>query len=921
MAVSLDAAVELQSAVGDRYQIDRELGRGGMATVYLAEDTRHGRLVALKVLHPELARAVGQARFRREIAIAAQLQHPHILALLDSGEGAGGAGPFWYTMPYVEGESLRERLSREHQLSLGDALRITREVASALDYAHRHGVVHRDVKPENILLSADGEALLADFGVARDRWSAALEAGGPGTGARLTDAGVSLGTLEYMSPEQTAGAGEVDGRTDVYALACVLYEMLAGEPPFTGATPQALVARRLVERPLPLRAVRDRIPASMETAVEIALARSPADRYKTAGEFAAALGAVGEPGAAPSVLPAHDATPATIRTSREAAAEPRLSQSEGGGVEAPRGRRAWWARRPAAIAIAVLAIVGIGTYAAVERYGAEHRAVMLAVLPFESVGDSSVRYFTDGVTDEIRGALAQMPGLQVIARGSSLTYAHTTKPPDQIARELSVPYLLTGEVRWLPQAKGNAIARVEAELIQAPRGHAPTVYWRQEFDIDPSNVIAVQADIATQVASVLDIALGPGERQALRKRPTNNVNAYDAFLQGDEATQHLNSTDPPALWRGIGFYTTAVTLDSNFVLAWTRLERAYSLLYANSTPNPANAEAAHCALVHAQALDPNRLESQVALSDYVSLVQHDVVKAYGINAALLKRYPDNAQLIGAVSVDERRLGHWEDALAHAQRAAKLDPVSPIANRQLASTLIRMHRFSEATIVARQGLQLAPNNLGMISRVTLLHLAQGDLPAARAVLRAAQASVDTTRLIVYFATTGDLFWVLTDAQQQKLLSLTPTAYDDDRARWAIRRAEVYGLRGDAALARAYGDTAQQVYQQQINSSPDDFERRMLYALALAYAGHKDDAIREGERGAVQMPMSRNAELAPYAQHVLARVYMMVGEPDRALDHLEPLLTVPYFLTPAWLRIDPTWAPLRGNARFERLAQGD
>lgn len=546
---------------------------------------------------------------------------------------------------------------------------------------------------------------------------------------------------------------------------------------------------------------------------------------------------------------------------------------------------------------------------------------MLAVLPFESVGDSTVRYFTNGVTDEIRGALAQMPGLQVIARGSSLTYTHTTKPPDQIARELDVPYLLTGQVRWLSQAKGSALARVEAELIQAPRGHSPTVYWRQEFDIDPSNVVVVQADIASQVASVLDIVLGPGERQALRERPTNNVNAYDAFLQGDEATQHLTTTDPPALWRGIGFYTTAVALDSNFVLAWTRLERAYSLLYANSTPNPVNAEAAHRALLHSQALDPNRLESQVALSDYVSLVQHNEVKAYEINEALLKRYPDNAQLVGSVSVDERRLGHWDNALSHAQRAAKLDPVSPVANRQLASTLIRMHRIPEATIVARQGLQLAPSNLGMISRVVLLHLAQGDLPGAQAAVQAAQASVDTTRLIVYFATTGDLFWILTNAQQLKLLSLTPTAYDDDRARWAIRCAEVYALRGNTALARAYGDTAWQVYQQQINSSPDDFERRMLYALSLAYAGRKDDAIREGEHGAAQMPMSRNAELAPYAQQVLARVYMMVGEPDRALDHLEPLLTVPYFLTPALLRIDPTWAPLRGNARFERLAGGD
>ena len=282
----------LQEALGERYRIERELGRGGMATVYLAEDTRHTRLVALKVLHAELSAAVGPKRFRQEIAIVAQLQHPHILPLLDSGESSGG--PLWYTMPYVDGESLRDCLSRQHQLPLPDALRIAREVAAALDYAHCRGVIHRDVKPENIPPGVQWSSLAHRLRDRRDLLSTGVEP--TSSERRLTDTGVSLGTLEYMSPEQTAGARDVDARTDVYALGCVLYEMLAGEPPFTGATPQALVARRLVERPLPLRAVRDRIPEEFEQAVEIALARSPADRYQTAAEFAEALETPSSPG-------------------------------------------------------------------------------------------------------------------------------------------------------------------------------------------------------------------------------------------------------------------------------------------------------------------------------------------------------------------------------------------------------------------------------------------------------------------------------------------------------------------------------------------------------------------------------------------------------------------------------------------------
>jgi eukaryotic-like serine/threonine-protein kinase len=213
---------QLQAGLAERYVLERELGRGGMATVYLARDLRHDRPVALKVLHPELAHALGPERFRREVEIAARLQHPHILPVHDSGEAAG---QLWYTMPYVEGESLRDRLEREPRLPLGAALEITRQAALALDYAHRHGVVHRDVKPENILLS-DGQALVADFGIAK----AVGEVGGE----RLTGTGITVGTPAYMSPEQAGGDSHVDGRSDLYSLGCVLYEMLAGEPPFPG---------------------------------------------------------------------------------------------------------------------------------------------------------------------------------------------------------------------------------------------------------------------------------------------------------------------------------------------------------------------------------------------------------------------------------------------------------------------------------------------------------------------------------------------------------------------------------------------------------------------------------------------------------------------------------------------------------------
>src|SRR5512141_1609877 len=235
-----DVLGRLTAALADRYRVERELGAGGMATVYLAEDLRHGRKVAVKVLRPELAAVIGADRFLAEIRTTANLQHPHILPLHDSGQ----ADSFlFYVMPFVEGESLRDRLVRETQLPIGDAVRIATEVASALDYAHRHGVIHRDIKPENILLH-DGRALVADFGIAL----AASKAGG----TRMTETGMSLGTPTYMSPEQAMGEREITGRSDVYALGAVLYEMLSGDPPFTGSTAQAVVARVLTEKPAPL---------------------------------------------------------------------------------------------------------------------------------------------------------------------------------------------------------------------------------------------------------------------------------------------------------------------------------------------------------------------------------------------------------------------------------------------------------------------------------------------------------------------------------------------------------------------------------------------------------------------------------------------------------------------------------------------
>src|SRR5216117_1512227 len=281
----------LVAALADRYTLDRELGRGGTAAVYLALDRKHQRQVAIKVLRPEVAAHLGAERFLREIAIAARLTHPHILPLIDSGEAAGS---LYYVMPYVRGESLRQRLARERRLPLKDALRIARELGAGLDYAHREGFIHRDVKPENVLL-ADGHAVIADFGIARAICQSC-------DGQNVTEVGLTIGTPEYMSPEQAAGDRDLDGRSDLYSLACVIYETLAGEPPFAGASARAVMAQHLSEAPPPLRARRPDAPAAVEQALARALAKDPADRFATVAQFVTALEATDAPGAATALV-------------------------------------------------------------------------------------------------------------------------------------------------------------------------------------------------------------------------------------------------------------------------------------------------------------------------------------------------------------------------------------------------------------------------------------------------------------------------------------------------------------------------------------------------------------------------------------------------------------------------------------------
>jgi TolB-like protein/tRNA A-37 threonylcarbamoyl transferase component Bud32 len=492
---------ELQDALRDSYRVESEIGRGGMACVYLAEDVKHGRRVALKVLSPELSSSIDGDRFKREIQIAARLSHPHILPVFDSGEANG---LLFYTMPFVEGESLRARLERERQLSIDDAITIACEVADALSYAHGLGVVHRDIKPENILLHG-GHAVVADFGIAR----VIQESGGE----KLTQTGMSVGTAAYMSPEQFSG-DLVDGRSDMYSLACVLYELLVGQVPFTGPNAMAIMARHTMEMVPSIRIVRQTVPEEIEAVIMRALEKIPADRFQTVAQFKDAL------------LGRGDTTGYVRRTSRYTAARGVPAAAAGG----LRRRRAVLY---AAVAVTLLAASGVAaaylfTYR--PRKAAAASDVLdsrrIAVLYLEDLSrDSSLKDVAIGLTQSLIDQLDQVEGLQVVSAAGVMPFAGKTVQSDSVARALRVGTLVRGSI----EPVGNQL-HVAIRLVEGVGGGDVS---RAGFDVPKGAFLSARDSLAQHVSDLLRSRLGDEVRMRELRSETANVNAWALVQRGE----------------------------------------------------------------------------------------------------------------------------------------------------------------------------------------------------------------------------------------------------------------------------------------------------------------------------------------------------------------------------------------------------
>jgi len=790
----------LRSALADRYSIERELGAGGMATVYLARDLKHDREVALKVLRPDLNAMIGGERFLAEVRIAARLDHPHILTLIDSGSADG---ILYYVLPYVRGESLRAKLEREKQLGVEDALSIITQVASALDYAHAQGVVHRDIKPENILLH-HGEAVLADFGIAL----AVKEA----SGERLTGTGLSLGTPQYMSPEQATGERSLDRRSDVYSLGAVFYEMIAGEPPVTGPTPQAVIAKLLTERPVKLRVVRETIPFAVERATEKALAKTPADRFGSAGEFVRAL-SVTAPEPEPSL----------------------------------RGSRI----KRAVLAVAAVAVVGTGLWLARgslsggERdrspaVAARDRPIdekyVVAVLPFENLSaDTTKAYFAAGMTEEITGQLSRLSALRVLSRGAVRPYRDAPDRLTRMANELGAGSVIEGSVR----AEGQQV-RIGVQVTDARSGQS---IWSSQFDGDLSNVLALQGEAAKLIAGALRASLTPAEARRAGRPLTVNLDAYELYTR----SLRMNGSNPSTNRAAIAMLRQAIGLDSMFARAFAQLGRR--LMFLAYSSGRALTDSALVAAETAIRLDPDLADGYWARA----AIQVDLGHVSAGRASFLKAIELDPSLAAAqndLSVVENIAGRHDESLYWAARALRLDPNNPFTQGHVAAALYNLAADSAADRVLTATERRFPNHVRTQVMLAGSEMIQGRNLAAMERLRRVAARdpgdlegpemLAELAVLTHAPDAEALLEPLTHAAPDRRAQLLPETFGTLYA-WTLAR------RGERDRADTLWNTALATARESVARNSEDFAPLLEIAAISAMRGDTAGALEGLDRG--------------------------------------------------------------------------
>ena len=862
------------------YRIVEHLGGGGMGVVYRAEDTKLGREVALKFLPPEWSRdPAARERFLREARAASALEDSRICTVHDIDETDDGR--LFIAMAFYEGETLKKRVERG-RLPIGTAVEIAIQVAEGLERAHSADIVHRDIKPANLMLTRRDEVVIVDFGLAKLAGELSL-----------TKSGSSLGTPHYMSPEQARG-NRVDGRTDLWSLGVVLFEMLTGQRPFRGENNTAVARAILDDEPLPLAGLRPEAPPELGAIVAKALEKEVDKRYQSAGEFLSDLKGL----------------------------QDQLSEREGVTEAAP--SRVPTRRRPYLAPVLVAAALFIATVAVVWflRSGVVKEPVdttppRIVVLPFDNLGPPEDEYFADGMTEEIISRLSAVSGLLVISRTSAMQYKGTDKAIRQIGEELNVQYALEGTVRWERAGEGFDRVRITPQLIKVADD---THLWSDRYDRAIESVFEVQSDIAEQVVDQLHVSLLKPEEDALNARPTDSPQAYEAYLRGLRYNQTEEEFEDIQL--GLSMFERAVELDPEFAVAWAFLAQTHSWLYFSGFDKvPERRTAARQAAERALELDPDLPEGHQAMGYYHYYCHLDYEKALASFARTLATRPNDTRALEGRAYVLRRQGRWEESTGLLERVLEASPRDHVAAFSLSGSFSELRDFRRAEEYADLAISLAPDRTDGYWTKILALFNQGRLRDAQAVFEELPVSSPRMKITRIRLEIADRRF---EAALARIHETPEAVYEHARGTRApglraLNECACYFFLGDQPGVQDSCGRARMTLEEETHEHPENSYFHARLGRTYAYLGRKDDAIREGERAVALIPVFKDAIVGPEFVLNLAAIYSLVGESEAAIDQIEYLLSIPSDLTVGGLRVHPWWDPLRDHPRFQALLE--
>ena len=896
--VTSERANTLVGKLIGHYRIESLIGVGGMGEVYLARDERLGRKAALKLLPDSLTTDQTQlSRFKNEARSASALNHPNILTVYEIG--AEGNRQFIAT-EFIEGITLRVSIARG-RINPHMALEIAVQVASALAAAHEAGVVHRDIKPENIMMRPDRYVKVLDFGIAKltEQRLASDDHTVETTAPLQTRPGLVLGTARYMSPEQARGQ-KVDVRTDIWSLGVVFYEMVGGSPPFRGDTPSDCIASILTTEPPPLSGVLTDVPLKLESILQKALRKSSDERYQTIQEMLADLRILKDELEADSSLP-----------QTKARAESIVSKIK-------RHKRGVLFTLAGAL-LAAAAVVYSFFFVAPAPLPNEKS---IAVLPFENLSEEkSNAYFADGIQDEILTRLSKIADLKVISRTSTQRYKKKSQKLSEIANQLGVANLLEGSVQ-----KTNDQVRVNVQLIRAAND---SHLWAETFDRRLTDIFSVESEIAKAIADKLRAKLTGQEEQVIAARPTDNPEAYDAYLRGLAYTLKTGNS-PANTLAAQKHLREAVRLDPKFALSWALLSYVDALGYLTLTLQPTVAlreetgQAAETALT----LQPNLGEAIMARGYYYYACLKDYDAAVRSFEQARQFLPNSSQIPESLAYVARRQGQWDRSESYFNEAERLDPRNVSLLTQHAQSYMIVRRFSEALRKFDQVLDVIPGDLDTLAQQAGIAQAQGDLQRAAALLAPLHPPADDTGALeiqVYQAIL-ERRPVQMISQLKEILSKPDPAlgYNNGELRFWLGWAQE--IAGDHSAAQESFRQARGELEPFLKEQPDNYVLIGDLALVNMGLGDKAAALDLSEQAMRVLPLEKDVVDGPAPIEIFARVAAQVGERDRAIAALEKLLSIPSEgalasrvpLTPALLRLDPMFDPLRNDPRFQKLA---